>query len=166
MTEAQGQAVKDFVSRGNAFLSLHNSSFISRSSKNYRDVQGGVALGHTPVRPFKVRIVNKEHPITAGVEDFMVMDEQQYVTYDGDQKDVLLRAENLDALTFVPGARPAGGRGGGGGGFQGQGANLNGAPAPGDLGTTSINGWLTTTSRAAWSFLLWATHPKQHNRNT
>ena len=142
MTEAQGQAVKDFVSRGNAFLSLHNSSFISRSSKNYRDVQGGVALGHTPVRPFKVRIVNKEHPITAGVEDFMVMDEQQYVTYDGDQKDVLLRAENLDALTFVPGARPAGGRGGrGGGGFQGQGANLNGAPAPGDLGTTSINGW-------------------------
>ena len=139
MSETQGQAVRDFVSRGNGFLSLHNSSYISRSSKSYRDVHGGVALGHTPVRPFKVRIVNKEHPITEGVEDFMVMDEQQYVTYDRDQKGVLLHAENLDGLTFAPGARPAGGRGGGG--FQGRGTDANGASPPGDLGTTSINGW-------------------------
>ncbi len=142
MTEAQGQAVKEFVSRGNGFLSLHNSSYISRSSKSYRDVQGGVALGHTPVRLFKVRIANKEHPITEGVEDFMVMDEQQYVTYDREQKDVLLRAENLDGLTFEPGARAAAGRGGrGGGGFQGRSTDANGTSAPGDLGTTSINGW-------------------------
>jgi trehalose utilization protein len=154
MTEEQGRAVKDFVSRGNGFLSLHNSSYISRSSKTYRDVQGGIALGHTPVRPFKVRIANKEHPITQGVEDFMVMDEQQYVTYDKDQNDVLLRAENLDGLTFVPGAPSAGGRGGRGpGGFQNRGANVSGGSAPGDLGTTSINGWAHTYEQGRVVFL-------------
>jgi Trehalose utilisation len=154
MTEEQGQAVKDFVSRGNGFLSLHNSSYISRSSKAYRDVQGGIALAHAPVRPFKVRIVNKVHPITEGIEDFMVTDEQQYVTYDKDQNDVLLRAENLDGLTFTPGARSGGGRGGrGAGGFQNRGADASGAPAPGDLGTTSINGWAHSYEQGRVVFL-------------
>jgi hypothetical protein len=144
MTEDQGKAVQDYVSAGNGFLSLHSSSSISKSSKNYRDVQGGVALGHTPVRPFKMHVVNKEHPITAGISDFMVNDEQLYVTYDKGDSNILLRAENLDGLTFNPTARGAGaGRGGRGGGrgFQNPNAVSGGASAPGDLGTTSINGW-------------------------
>src|SRR5450631_634134 len=72
ITEEQGQAVKDFVTAGNGLYSFHSSCFISRSSENYRDVQGGVGLNHPPLRPFKVRVVNKEHPVTQGVEDFMV----------------------------------------------------------------------------------------------
>src|SRR6267154_1125693 len=41
ITEEQGQAVKDFVTSGKGFYSLHSNAFLSRSSKNYRDVQGG-----------------------------------------------------------------------------------------------------------------------------
>jgi hypothetical protein len=151
ITEGQGQAVNDFVSAGNGFLSLHNSSFISHSSKNYRDVQGGVALGHTPVRPFKMTVANKVHPITQGVQDFMITDEQQYVTYDKDQKYILLRAENLDGLTFTPGARPGGGRGGRG--FLNAAANAGNAPAPGDLGTSSVNGWAHDHGQGRVAFL-------------
>jgi hypothetical protein len=107
ITEEQGQAVKDFVAAGNGFYSLHNNAFVSRASKNYRDVQGGLALGHPPLRPFKVRIANKEHPITRGVEDFMVTDEQHYVSYDKDPKNILLQSENIDGLVFDQPGFPA-----------------------------------------------------------
>jgi hypothetical protein len=126
ITEEQGQSVKDFVSAGNGFYSLHNNAFVSRSSKNYRDVQGGLALSHPPLRPFKVRIVNKEHPVTKDVEDFMVTDEQHYLIYDKDPKNVLLHSENLDGLTFSANYRDP--------------ATPNAAPF-GNLGTTTVSGW-------------------------
>jgi len=100
ITEQQGKAVEDFVAWGNGFYALHNSSNISLYSKHFRSVMGGAYIGHPPLRPFKVRVVNKEHPITRGVEDFMVNDEQHFVTYDKDPKDIILRSENIDGLTY------------------------------------------------------------------
>jgi hypothetical protein len=100
ITEEQGAAVKDFVTAGNGFYSLHNNSHVSLSSKNYRDVMGGAYIGHPPLRPFRVQVVNKEHPITQGVEPFVVNDEQHYVEYDKDHKHILLESENLDGLGY------------------------------------------------------------------
>ncbi len=125
ITEDQGQAVKDYVNAGGAFYSYHNNAFVSRSSKNYREVQGGYALSHPPLRPFKVRIVNKEHPITRGVEDFMVDDEQHYLIYDKDPKNILLHSENLDGLTYTATYPDP--------------ADPN--PQPKNWGTTSVSGW-------------------------
>jgi type 1 glutamine amidotransferase len=124
ITEEQGKAVQDFVAAGNGFYSLHNNAFVSRSSKNYREVQGGCALSHPPMRPFKVRIVNKEHPVTRGVEDFMVTDEQHYLIYDKDPKNILLHSENVDGLTFTPTLQDP----------------QNPQP-PKNLGTTTASGW-------------------------
>jgi len=100
LKEEQAIALKDFVTGGNGFYSLHNSSHISLSSKTWRDVMGGAYIGHPTLRPFLVRVTNSTHPITQGVRDFMVNDEQHYVQYDKDKKDILLEAENLDGLTF------------------------------------------------------------------
>jgi type 1 glutamine amidotransferase len=138
MTEDQGQAVSDFVKAGNGFYSMHNNALVSRSSKSFRDVQGGVDLGHAPVRPFMVRIVNKEHPITSGVKDFMVTDEQHYTAYDKDPKNILLHSDNLDGLISYETGYPQNGRGG---------ATARNTPAgapdsaPQSLGTTSISAW-------------------------
>ena len=129
ITEEQGQAVKDFVTAGNGLYSFHSSCFISRSSENYRDVQGGVGLNHPPLRPFKVRVVNKEHPVTQGIEDFMVADEQHYTIYDKDPKNILLHSENLDGLTFEATLRDP----------KEGGPEASGPPR--NLGTTSISGW-------------------------
>ena len=142
LTEEQGAAVKDFVAAGNGFYSLHCNALVSSSSKNYRDVQGGAVLYHPrpqpatsapAIRPFKVHVVNKEHPVTQGVEDFMVTDEQYFTIYDKDPKNILLHGENLDGLTFAP---DYGARGGGRGGNQ----VAESAPLK-TLGTTSISGW-------------------------
>jgi hypothetical protein len=100
LKEEQAVALKDFVTAGNGFYSLHNNSHVSLSSKTYREVMGGAYIGHPALRPFKVRVVNASHPITQGVHDFMVNDEQHYVEYDKDRKDILLEAENIDGLTF------------------------------------------------------------------
>jgi type 1 glutamine amidotransferase len=129
ITEEQGKAVQDFVTAGNGFYSLHNNAFVSRSSKNYREVQGGVALNHPPLRPYKVRIVNKEHPVTQGVEDFMVTDEQHYLIYDKDPKNILLHSENVDGLTFWATMLDP---------IEG-GPGASGPPR--NLGTTSVSGW-------------------------
>jgi type 1 glutamine amidotransferase len=129
ITEEQGQAVKEFVESGNGLYSLHNNVFLSRSSKNYREVQGGVALSHPALRPFKVRIVNREHPVTKGVSDFMVTDEQHYAIYDKDPRNILLNSENLDGLVFDATLRDP---------IEG-GPGASGPPQ--NLGTTSISGW-------------------------
>jgi type 1 glutamine amidotransferase len=100
LKEEQAVALKDFVQAGNGFYSLHNNSHVSLSSKTYRDVQGGAYIGHPPLRPFRVRVVNSNHPITAGIKDFIVNDEQHYVYYDKDRKYILLEAENTDGLTY------------------------------------------------------------------
>ena len=101
ITEEQGAAIKGFVETGGALYALHNSSHISLSSKDYREVMGGAYIDHPALRPFKVSVVNKEHPITRGVQDFMVNDEQHFVTYDKDPKYILLRSENIDGLTDI-----------------------------------------------------------------
>ena len=46
-------------------------------------------------------MVNKDHPITRGVQDFIVNDEQHFVTYDKDSKYILLQSENIDGLTEI-----------------------------------------------------------------
>jgi type 1 glutamine amidotransferase len=100
MKEEQGAAVRDFVKAGNGFYALHNCSHISLSSKNYREVMGGAYIGHPPLRPFRVRPAQNKHPITEGIQDFIVNDEQHYVEYDGDRKNIILEAENTDGLGY------------------------------------------------------------------
>jgi len=100
LKEEQAVALKDFVTAGNGFYSLHNNSHVSLSSKAYRDVMGGAYIGHPALRPFKVRVVNTSHPITQGVKDFMVTDEQHFVEHDKGREGILLESENIDGLNF------------------------------------------------------------------
>jgi len=100
LKEEQAVALKEFVDAGNGFYSMHNNSHVSLSSKTYRDVMGGAYIGHPTLRPFKVRVVNSAHPITQGIHEFMVNDEQHYVEYDKDKKYILLESENVDGLTY------------------------------------------------------------------
>ena len=100
ITPTQGKAVKEFASGGGGVLFLHNVTYISPHNDDFRDVLGAVTEGHPPIRPFRVKVVNKQHPITKGVNDFLVTDEQHYMTYQKDRKHLLLESVNEDGLTF------------------------------------------------------------------
>lgn len=100
ITEQQGEMIRDFVHAGNGLYIYHQCGYISPYSKSFREVMGGIRIGHPPLRPFKVKVVNHEHPITKGVQDFMVNDEQHFLIYDLDPKHVILESENIDGLNF------------------------------------------------------------------
>ena len=100
ITPAQGKAIRDFVEQGGSALLFHNVTYISPHNDDFRDVLGAVTLGHPPLRPFKVKVVNKDHPITRGVNDFVVTDEQHFMTYQKDPKYLLLQSVNEDNLTY------------------------------------------------------------------
>jgi hypothetical protein len=99
ITPAQGKAVKDFVSAGGSVLFYHNVTYISPHNEDFRDVLGAVTEQHPPLRPFKVKVVNKNHPITRGISDFVVTDEQHFVDYQKDPKYLLLQSVNENGLT-------------------------------------------------------------------
>jgi len=96
----QGLALRNFVNSGGSALFYHNSSHISLANDDYRDVEGAVYTGHPEIRAFWVRNLNKNHPITKGVNDFLVVDEQHYVDYQKDPKFVLMRSENADGISY------------------------------------------------------------------
>jgi hypothetical protein len=100
MKPEQGKAVRQFVEAGGAALFLHNTTHVGLSDPDFRHVLGAAYTGHPPIRTFKVKVTNPDHPITRGVKDFVVTDEQHYMTYDKDPKFLFLQTVNEEGLTY------------------------------------------------------------------
>ena len=96
----QGKAVRRFVEGGGAALFLHNVTHVGLTDPDFRHVLGAAYTGHPPIRTFKVKVKDPRHPITQGVRDFVVTDEQHYMDYDKDPKHIFLETVNEDGLTY------------------------------------------------------------------
>ncbi|MFN3323710.1 MAG: ThuA domain-containing protein [Bryobacteraceae bacterium] len=106
----QGKAVREFVENGGAALFLHNVTHVGLTDSDFRHVLGAAYAGHPPIRTFKVKVTNPDHPITRGVKDFIVTDEQHYMEYDKDPKHVFLETVNEEGLDYRgQGAKAPGG---------------------------------------------------------
>ena len=73
--------------RDNVKLPLKNDDFSLKNgtlfcNRRYRRACGGVGGYHPVFERQSVHVVDPEHPITAGVSDFQVHDEQHYVFFD------------------------------------------------------------------------------------
>ncbi len=90
MTMEQQNAVVDFVESGGGFLNLHNSMGLYPEGP-YLDLVGGRYEGHGPLERFGVEVVDRDHPITQGVSNFFVADEQHTPSYDSQKVRLLLR---------------------------------------------------------------------------
>jgi len=96
----QGKAVRQFVDSGGAALFLHNVTHVGLTDPDFRHVLGAAYAGHPPIRTFKVKVTNPDHPITKGVRDFIVTDEQHYMEYDKDRKHIFLETVNEEGLDY------------------------------------------------------------------
>jgi type 1 glutamine amidotransferase len=101
LTPEQGKAIREFVENGGAAWFFHNTSYISGGNADFRHVQGALSTGHTAIRPCKMKIVNNDHPITRGVQDFVVTEEQHFLIYDKDPNNVLVRSVNEQGLEYA-----------------------------------------------------------------
>lgn len=100
LTAAQGKAIREFVEKGGSAWFFHNANYISGGNADFRHVEGALFTGHTGFGPYKMKIVNADHPITRGVKDFVVTEEQHYLIYDKDPKTVLVRSVNEKGQIF------------------------------------------------------------------
>lgn len=96
----QGKAVRKFVEDGGSALFLHNVTHVGLTDPDFRHVLGAAYAGHPPIRTFKVKVTNPNHPITKGVKDFIITDEQHYMEYDKDRKNIFLETVNEEGLDY------------------------------------------------------------------
>ncbi len=100
LTEEQEKAIEDFVKNGGGFLALHNSTALKRLDDKksiYRDLLGSSYNGHGPGdEKFEVRVINKEHPVTDGVADYIAIDERHTPIIHADDITFLTEAVNGD----------------------------------------------------------------------
>jgi hypothetical protein len=100
ITPERGHAIRRFVETGGSAWFFHNASYISGTNADFRHVEGALFTGHTAFRPYKMKIVNRDHPITRGVNDFVITEEQHYVIYDKGPQAVLVRSVNEEGLEY------------------------------------------------------------------
>ena len=103
MEPHQEEAVEGFVRGGGAFLPLHNAGWAYPWKNGYRRVMGGYYQGHPPVRSFTVTVEDSQHPITRGVSDYEIVDEQHFLWFDYDRVDLLLKSRGEDGKESAAG---------------------------------------------------------------
>jgi hypothetical protein len=92
MSTEQQQAIWDFVNKGGGFLGVHNAHTMYPPDGLYYKLFGGDFGGHPKPYTFTIRVENKHHPITEGVEDYEIFDEHHMSKYFLDQEHLLLRS--------------------------------------------------------------------------
>ena len=103
MQPEQEEAIERFVLEGGGFMPLHNSGWGYPWKGGYRRTLGGYYVGHPRIAKFKVEVVNKNHPVTDGIESYEIVDEQHFLWFDYDRVEVLLVSQGQDGRQSVAG---------------------------------------------------------------
>ncbi|UCH34913.1 MAG: ThuA domain-containing protein, partial [Armatimonadota bacterium] len=82
ITDAQKNGLLNFVASGKGFATCHSGADSFRDCPEYRAMVGGYFVTHPHFRSYQVSVVDPEHPITEGLDEFVVEDEQYIVDYD------------------------------------------------------------------------------------
>ena len=103
MKPHQEEAIEQFVLDGGSFLVLHNSAWNYPWEGAYRRTVGGYYQFHPPFQKFDVKVVDKKHPITAGVTDYEIEDEQHFIWFDPDRVTLLTTSTGKDGRQSAAG---------------------------------------------------------------
>jgi hypothetical protein len=82
ITDAQKNALLGWVASGKGYAGIHSAADSFRGCPEYRAMVGGHFVTHPHYRDYQVSVADPEHPITAGLDEFLVRDEQYILDYD------------------------------------------------------------------------------------
>lgn len=82
ITEEQKRGLMNFTAAGKGFVTFHSGADSFRGDPDYRAFVGGHFIGHPAYRSYQVSVTENDLPITAGIEEFMITDEQYILDYD------------------------------------------------------------------------------------
>ena len=104
LAPAEEKALLEAVRKGMPLFVLHatSGSFLKPGKKTDRAAEhpqfcemiGGLFRKHPPLGPLRVKVAQPEHPITAGMKDFEIVDEQFLFQNLATDNDVVLEAEH------------------------------------------------------------------------
>ena len=82
ISDAQKNGLLNHVASGKGYVGIHSAADSFRECPEYRAMVGGHFTTHPRYRDYQVNVVDSEHPITEGLDEFMVTDEQYILDYD------------------------------------------------------------------------------------
>jgi hypothetical protein len=82
ITDEQLLGLLRFVRGGKGYVGVHSAADSFRDSPAYRAFVGGHFRTHPRYREYQVSVTEVEHPITEGLEEVNVTDEQYITSYD------------------------------------------------------------------------------------
>jgi len=103
MAPEQERAIVDFVEAGGGLLALHNSTGLYPEGGPYLKLLGGTYQGHGPLERFQVKVLDSGHPVTQGVSDYEVADEQHTPVPDRAKVHLLLESRSDEGVTAAAG---------------------------------------------------------------
>ncbi len=103
MQPHQEEAIESFVKGGGSFLALHNSGWSYPWQNGYRRTLAGYYQFHPAFQLFDVYVEDGDHPITAGVSDYEIEDEQHFIWFDSDRVQLLTRSQGKDGRESASG---------------------------------------------------------------
>jgi len=75
LTDEQEQALVNFVERGKGLFGIHSATVVEEERTRYINLIGARFVHHSPYHEFRVKIEDREHPITSEIDDFPICDE-------------------------------------------------------------------------------------------
>jgi len=82
LTDAQRKGLLDHIAAGNGFTTFHSGADSFRNDPVYREFVGGYFVTHPAYRTYQVSITKVDSPITRGITEFMITDEQYILNVD------------------------------------------------------------------------------------
>ncbi len=82
LTDAQRKGLLDHIAAGNGFTTFHSGADSFREDPVYREMVGGYFVTHPAYRTYQVSITKVDSPITRGITEFMITDEQYILNVD------------------------------------------------------------------------------------
>jgi len=82
ITDAQKNGLLNWIASGKGFAGFHSAADSFRDCPEYRAMVGGYFVTHPHYRQYQVSVVDSEHPITKGLVEFNVTDEQYITNWD------------------------------------------------------------------------------------
>ena len=82
ISDAQKNGLLNHIASGKGYVGVHSAADSFRECPEYRAMVGGYFVTHPHYRDYQVSIVDTEHPITEGLDETVVTDEQYILDYD------------------------------------------------------------------------------------
>ncbi|NLX21166.1 MAG: ThuA domain-containing protein [Phycisphaerae bacterium] len=81
ISEAQKRGLMNHIAGGKGYVTFHSGADSFREDPDYRAFVGGYFVTHPRYRTYQVSITENDSPITRGIDEFMITDEQYILSY-------------------------------------------------------------------------------------